>query len=87
MGIPGAVSRAATDDSAATLKTAEAGLMQAQAAQTALQQRTGITGATSLATETAANRLEQALLSLSYTMMRAPEDGVVKGVTMMAGLC
>ncbi|MGI2259682.1 HlyD family secretion protein [Shewanella sp. GXUN23E] len=81
----GLVSQADLDDSAASLETAQANLNQATAALEKAKQELGPQTENNPQIQSALNKLEQALLDLSYTDINAPGKGVITNMNLAAG--
>ncbi|WP_434361965.1 HlyD family secretion protein [Parasalinivibrio latis] len=81
----GVISKASLDDSMASLETAQANLAQATAALQKAEQALGPQGENNPQIQSSLNKLEQALLNLSYTDIKAPADGVVTNMNLAAG--
>ncbi|EOD77874.1 multidrug resistance efflux pump [Grimontia indica] len=81
----GVVSQATLDDSLASLDAAKASLAQATADLAKAQQELGPKGESNPQVKTALNNLDQALLNLSYTDIRAPAAGVITNMNLSAG--
>ncbi len=81
----GLISKADLDDSSASLETAQANLSQATAALEKAKQALGPQTENNPQIQSALNKLEQALLNLSYTNITAPAAGVVTNMNLAAG--
>ncbi|WP_325894816.1 HlyD family secretion protein [Grimontia sp. NTOU-MAR1] len=81
----GVVSQATLDGSLASLDAAKTSLAQATADLAKAQQELGPKAEKNLQVTTALNNLEQALLNLSYTDIRAPAAGVITNMNLSAG--
>ncbi|HIF9250559.1 TPA: HlyD family secretion protein [Photobacterium damselae] len=81
----GVVSKSDLDDSLSNLDSAKANLSQATAALLKAEQALGPKGEHNPQLKSALNKLDQALLNLSYTDIKAPGDGVITNVDLAAG--
>ncbi|WP_407333527.1 HlyD family secretion protein [Enterovibrio sp. 27052020O] len=81
----GVVSQATLDDSLSALNTARANLAEAIAALARAQEALGPKGENNPQVKSALNRLDKALLDLSYTDINAPAAGVITNINLAAG--
>ncbi|KXF82843.1 HlyD family secretion protein [Enterovibrio coralii] len=79
------ISKATLDDSIAAQNSAKAALAQATADLVKAQQALGPKGENNPQVKSALNRLDQALLNLSYTKLDAPASGVITNMTLATG--
>ncbi|MDD1780049.1 HlyD family secretion protein [Enterovibrio sp. ZSDZ35] len=79
------ISQSTLDDSVAAENSAQAALSQATADLLKAEQALGPKGKNNPQIKSALNRLDQALLNLSYTQLNAPASGVITNMTLATG--